>query len=265
MNISSLIKKGIFPFLIIAPLFLNANITNISNDKTWKSLLHLDVNSNPLINSPTFLLSYNDFSTKNELIKTLEAFKEDKINICKYPARYTFLSEYKKLNIEKFNLNRCSQFKKYIDNTGTNNISLVFVSENVTNPSSMMGHVFFKLNGVNSKGNPVHNAVSFYTVIDTFNLLYLAIESTLIGMDGFFVLKPYNKQIYNYVVNEDRNIWEYKLKLSKSEVQLISYHFWELRNVDIKYYFTGYNCATIVNDILKLSSKKIIKKNSIYG
>lgn len=261
MKLSSF-KRGILPLLIlIFPFYINANTVKISNSKTWKDLLHLDKDLKPKINTSSFLLSYDNFSSENELLKTLEAFKKDKVNICKYPARYTFLSKQKNLNIENFDLNRCVQFKKYIDNTGTKDISLVFVSENVTNPSSMMGHIFFKLDGINHKGKPVQNAISFYTVIDTLNLPYLAIESTIIGMDGFFVLKPYNKQIYDYVVKEDRNIWEYKLKLSKEEIKLMSYHFWELKSMDMKYYFTGYNCATVVNDILKLSSKNTFRED----
>ena len=125
----------------------------------------------------------------------------------------------------------------------------------------MMGHIFFKLEGINHKGNSVENAISFFTIIDTLNLPYLAWQSTISGMKGYFVLKPYQKQIAQYTEDKNRNIWEYSLELNDQQLKLLSYHFWELKNVDITYYFTGYNCATIVDDMLGIISKEQTKEN----
>lgn len=255
MKLSYLIKRGILPLLIFFPLHLLSMDLNLYENKVWKGLLHLDTNGQPSINTPTFLLSYDNFSAKNELQLTVDAFKKDKRNICKYPARYYWLSKKSELNLERFDLQRCKEFATYIKNTNPYNISLVFVSEDVSNPTSMMGHVFLKLDGINYQGSNVENAISFFTIIDTLNLPYLALESTLLGMKGYFVLKPYKKQIAQYTQNKERNIWEYSLNLNPEEIRLLTYHFWELKDIDITYYFTGYNCATIVDDMLNIVSQ----------
>jgi len=260
MDLISLTKRGILPLLVLLPLSIFAMDKNLYEDKVWKNLLHLDKNDNPSINTPTFLFSYKDFSSKSELEKTIKAFKKDKRFICKFPARYLWLSKNDALDFN-FDLQRCKEFEYYRKNTNPYNISLVYVSEDVSNPTSMMGHIFFKLDGINYKGDKVENAISFFTIIDTFNLPYLAIESTLLGMNGYFVLKPYHKQIAQYIKNKERNIWEYSLDLNKEQIKLLSYHFWELKDVDITYYFTGYNCATIVDDMLNIVSKSSIKDN----
>ena len=260
MSLIYIIKRGILPLLFLLPLSLFAINKNLYEDKVWKSLLHLDKNNNPSINTPTFLLSYDNFSAKNELNQTIKYFNKNNKNICKYPARYLWLSNKKAIDID-FDLQECKGFNIYRKNTNPYNISLVFVSEDVSNPTSMMGHIFFKLDGINYKGNNVQNAISFFTIIDTFNLPYLALESTVLGMKGYFILKPYRKQIAQYIKNKDRNIWEYSLDLTKKQIQLLSYHFWELKDVDITYYFTGYNCATIVNDMLNIVSNSSNEKD----
>lgn len=261
MRFSYLIKRGILPLLVLLPLSASAIDNNLYEDKVWKALLHLDKNDKPSINTPTFLLSYNNFSPKNELESTIQAFQKDSKNICKYPARYLWLSKNLQLGLEDFDLKSCQEFENYRKNTNPNNISLVFVSEDVSNPTSMMGHIFFKLDGVNHKGNNVENAISFFTIIDTLNLPYLAWQSTISGMKGYFVLKPYQKQIAQYTQDKNRNIWEYSLNPNDDELKLLSYHFWELKNIDITYYFTGYNCATIVDDMLGVISKEKKKED----
>jgi hypothetical protein len=63
---------------------------DLQNTKEWKALLHIR-NGKPQIKSKDFLLSTNNFSLKNELILTINSFKEYS-NICKYPARYYFFT-----------------------------------------------------------------------------------------------------------------------------------------------------------------------------
>ena len=115
--LSYLIKRGILHLLIFIPLSLFGMEKNLYEDKVWKSLLHLDTNDNPSINTPTFLLSYENFSPKNELEKTLEAFQKDSQNICKYPARYLWISQNIDMKIKKFDLKSCIEFEEYRKNT----------------------------------------------------------------------------------------------------------------------------------------------------
>jgi hypothetical protein len=83
-------------------------------------------------------------------------------------------------------------------------------------------------------------------------------------MKGFFSLLPYKEQIDHYLMVEKRNVWEYRLKLSQNAKGLMHYHIWELKDLQMKYFFTGYNCATVIRDILSLSSKNYSKKHYLW-
>lgn len=268
-------KKG-FPFLlIIFPIILFADINQklvtdqaierqIYNSHAWHRLLHLDQSNAPLINSKTFLLSHDKFSSKNEMVKTINSFFEDNQSICKYPARFYWLKNELNLNSDDFPIVDCKSFNKYLEKTNPINLKLVFVSEQVKSPSSMMGHTFFKLEGVSESNQKRENAVSFFTVIDTVNIPYLILKSTIIGMKGFFILSPYKNQKNRYLNEEERNIWEYDLNLTNYQKKLIYYHFWELKDLDITYLFTGFNCATIVDDMLGIADKNYKNDFSLW-
>ena len=261
-------KRLLFSFLVI--FLYTSSFSNsldialekkLYNSHIWKSLLHIR-NDNPKINDSSFLLSYDNFSLKNELLLTIKSFNEGK-NICKYPARYLWLKE--ELPNNNFKDFDCPQFQNYLDQTNLENIELIFTSENIKNPSSMMGHVFFKLQSKKDDNKKIReNSVSFFTIIDSFNIPLLIYKSTIAGMKGYFILSPYKKQISTYINKEERNIWEYKLKLTEKQKKLIYYHFWELKDIDLTYYFTGFNCATMIDDILSLTDKNYINKNSLW-
>ena len=69
----------------------------------------------------------------------------------------------------------------------------------------MMGHVFFKINGI-YQGKSRENAISFFTILNHLNIPLLAYESMIKGMQGYFILSPYQKQIYTYVNEEERTL-----------------------------------------------------------
>ncbi|MBD3843708.1 MAG: DUF4105 domain-containing protein, partial [Campylobacterales bacterium] len=190
MRLSFICKKG-FPFLlIISPIMLFAGINQklvvdqaierqIYNSHVWHRLLHLDRSNAPSITSKTFLLSHDNFSSKNELVQTINSFFEDKQSICRYPARFYWLKNELQLNNADFPATDCKNFNEYLEKTNPINLKLVFVSEQVKSPSSMMGHTFFKLDGISESNEKRENAVSFFTVIDTANIPYLIVKSTI--------------------------------------------------------------------------------------
>jgi len=263
----------LIPFFIYAQqspkLIINQAVSlKLYDSYVWQNLLHMNGNK-PSIKHPTFLLSFPNFSLKNELILTIESFfntkvKNDTHAICKYPARYMWLKEQLHMTDKDFPKVQCKAFQQYLEKTGAESLKLVFVSENTTNPSSMMGHVFFKLSGKDKRNILREHAVSFFTVIDTMNIPSLLVKSTMTGMKGFFLLRPYSEQVNRYLKEENRNIWEYSLNLSEDKQRLIYYHFWELKDVKIKYLFTGFNCATVVHDMLSMTTKTLHKDNHLW-
>jgi len=231
---------------------------NLQKSNIWQGLLHLDKSQKPSINNQKFLYSYPNFSPKKELIQNIQQILENQNQFaCQFPARYLFLATELNLNTE-INISNCKGLELYFKNTDMKDLELVFVSEDVSSPSSMMGHTFFKIIGKNNKTH----GVSFFTEINTFNIPLLVVQSLFTGMKGFFGLSPYRKQLNMYI--ENRNIWEYKLNLSKYYKTLIYYHFWELKDKDIEYLFTGFNCGTIINDMFSITSSTYRNNQNLW-
>lgn len=236
----------------------------------WKSLLHFNNKLN--IIDEKFITSSIDFSLKNELESTINGFFKEKTEYenlnehfqCKFPARFLFIKKELELNDDLFPKIDCQEFRIYTNKAPADKISVVFASENVKNPSSMMGHTFFKFEGVNDKKEIKKHSLSFYTTIETFNIFTLLYENLVSGMKGIFVLRPYIETKNTYIEEEKRNIWEYELNLNEYQKKLISYHLWELKDIDIKYYFTKYNCSTIVFFALSTVNNNIYEDEKIW-
>ena len=63
------------------------------------------------------------------------------------------------------------------------------------------------------------------------------------GYEGSFSVAPYYAQVKRYGDIENRDIWEYRLALSREEVLRLLRHTWELRSASLDYYFLDENCS----------------------
>lgn len=246
-----------------------ANKLEIHKKTEFKALLHYNQNLN--IRDKNFINSDN-FSLKNELDATIHGFYEPKENYqdindhpqCKFPARLLFVTHELNITKEEFSKVSCEELIKYEDKAPADTISLIYASENVKNPASMMGHTFLKYSGQNYKNEKVEHAISFYTMIETFNLITLAYQNVFSGMKGLFALQPYKSVVEQYTDKENRNVWEYKLKLSEYRKKLIYYHIWELKDKEMKYFFSSYNCSTVIYYTLSLANPAIYDDKKLW-
>ena len=233
----------------------------------WQALLHHE-NGKQHLTDTRFLLSHDDFSLKNELVATIEQFfqpnTQDKHAICRFPARFLWIKQQLNLSNRDFPTTQCHDFEAFQRNAPASQIKLIFASENVNSPSSMMGHAFLMISGPNRKGALIEHAVSYYTVIDSMNLLKVFYDSLVTGKQGLFALTPYTKIKIKYAISEKRNLWEYDLNLSEIEKKLIHYHIWELKNIDSKYFFAQYNCATVTYFLIASGKPDILNYSQIW-
>lgn len=262
----------IFPILLYSSeqeILRTANNLKLYEMNEWKALLHFSGALN--IEDSAFVLS-NNFSLKNELNSTVKGFytrQENYQNInnhpqCKFPARLLFITNELNIPDNEFPKINCPDFSAYKMKAPADNISLIYASENVKNPSSMMGHTFLKYSGKNYQKREVEHAITFYTVLDSINLLKLAYQNIFSGMEGLFALQPYKKIVQQYTDKENRNVWEYQLALSEYRRKLIYYHIWELKDIDMKYFFTSYNCSTVIYYTLSLANPKIYDDKKLW-
>ena len=237
----------------------------LANHKKWQSLLHLK-NDRPQITDPKFLLTSGNFSLEAEMNETIKLIHANSSQAaCRFPARYLFLSQYLDLNSNELTLTLdCPEFKKYQDFVPFDEVKLIFASEVLSSASSMMGHTFLNVSGTNSNLNTVSHSISFFTEFDTLNPFKLIYEGIIGGMKGFFIVRPYSVDLAQYSNKEGRNIWSYNLDLTVSDRQLIKYHIWELKNIDIHYLFQNYNCATLTLYILSIADAKLRNEENLY-
>lgn len=161
-------------------------------------------------------------------------------NICKYPAKYSFLDEKLDLNIS---FNHCNDLNNFMKDSMGESASIVFVSSFLSSPSSFFGHVFLKSN---KKDNIFFSQTISYAAEvpeDTgfFKMIYSGVGGDFLGTLN---VTPYFKLLENYNVMEQRNIEEYQLNLTKKEVKRMLLHTYELLLEKDHYKFFENNCAT---------------------
>jgi Domain of unknown function (DUF4105) len=238
----------------IEKIIASATVAQLAEKPTWASLLHVaDGKAN--IQSDDFLLSRPAFSLEQELIATIRfLYSNNALNVCRFPARYLWLRN--EINVPPLPIELCTELTEFKLRAPADEITVVFASENLAQPSSMMGHILLKLSGRNDKNNQVNHAVSFITDAGGINLPKLFFDSMVIGKEGFFTLAPYEEKLGLYLRDEQRSIWEYELKLSATQRELIQAHLIELKQTKLTYFFQKYNCATVVDFILSVGAGK---------
>lgn len=247
-------KETVFQEIESKQLFLKKN---------WHYLLQLS-NNNIQIKDKNFYLSTPFLSAEDEMYATVNKLynSQDVSILCQYPARYLWLNKY--LNFFSDDFNQCSDLKEFLKKAPLEKLSVIFASENLTQPSSMMGHVFLKIEGLNHKQISTEHAISFFTDIRDFNIPKLIIESLVTGKNGYYTLSPYEQNRDYYLFEEQRNIWEYEVSISEEQKKLIHYYLYELKKIQFTYYFQKYNCATLIQNILYLLTDKQKQQTELW-
>jgi len=242
-------------------------LDTLSSSSTWLKLLNyedgiLTQERAPTIHSQRFYLSQDSSSNaKQELISTLKAFKisealED-INQhpqCRFPARFIWLNrqlDLKSLGIKKID---CPEYKLWSKNETLNSISLVFATGYLGNPASYYGHTLLKLNSSSKTEERLLDiSINFGAdVPSNEDPVSYMLKGLVGGYDGSFTHSKYYFHTQNYLENELRNMWEYKLNLSRTDQQFLLAHIWELIEQDYTYYFLNKNCVSRMYALLSI-------------
>lgn len=239
-----------------SPFSTEALRLGLDQSPQWQALLHIS-EGRRWIDNPEFLLSYGEFSYQLELSRTLALLYQDKQAVCRFPARYHWLRQHMP-ELPELSLNHCDDLQTFLRNVPADEVALVFASENLSSPSSMMGHVFLNIGGERESGENVEYSVSYFTDIDTWNIPKVFYESIVTGRPGHFALSPYQDQVLRYLHEEQRNVWRYQLSLSQPQRDIVQYHLFELRDVPLTYYFHAYNCATLVNFVVAHAQPELL-------
>lgn len=245
-----------------------SDLISFSNGKIWTKYLHLNSNNISKIKSDSnFFFAKDGFKNPlSELKNSIDTFRHPEPFLqknlghpeCLFPARLKILKKYFKISPKTVN---CPAYDNWVKATKTKDVQIIFASQFVNNPASVMGHTFIKF-----KNNDSSDYLNLYLgyaaeVPDNTNALKYFYKGLSGGFQGVFNDGPYYQKVYEYNDIEQRDIWEYTLKLTNEQKNYLSDHIWELRNTaKFDYYFFNRNCSYMLLEIL---NTVIIDKNLI--
>ena len=234
----------------------------------WLALLHYEKGKSHIQKDSNFFLSKNGHkSPKDEYIATINAFFNDKKSkiLCEYPARFYFLAQ-QNANLSKLiDTSKCEALNDFLSIVPIDTILLEFAAESEIYPGSSMGHIFLHLQGVIKKdfnksienrafvrkeGDKQDYAMSYFAIMsEFFNPLDYA--KALSGtLKGSYALNPYDNAELDYLENEKRSLYVFKIRANEAQIHLFTLHLWELKNKHINYNFITHNCTNGIENIL---------------
>lgn len=247
--------KSFAPNTIIfaALIFLVSRPAYSSPDSAqWLNLLHIKPRAligpnRSLIDDSAFFIVSDD--PAKELAATIDAFQEGKLR-CKYPARFEVLSR-----TYDFPSQECPELDEWISLLNAKSLTYAFPGSFINRPASMFGHTLLRVDGATDL---LSYAISFAarTSPDENPVAY-SLKGLLGGFNGYFSVRPYYEHVKTYSDRESRDIWEYRLNFSDSEIKLLLYHLWELRDVSFQYFYLDENCSYHLLSLLEVVRPEI--------
>lgn len=231
---------------------------DLANKSVWRVLVLYEKNffsgDESQVDGPDFFLSKEGKTNpQKELEATLASFFSNKqqehvpfIPKCRFVARFHWLQ--KKLNIDESRLpsKTCTKYQKFYDTVKPNAISVIFPSANPKGPSSMFGHTLLRIDRINQTNSSrmLAFSINFAAMIDpNLDAMSYAVAGLGGGFPGQYTILPYYMKLREYAQLENRDIWEYRLKLSQDEIDFILMHAYELIPTYFEYYFFTENCS----------------------
>ncbi len=223
---------------------------DIGHEKKWIALLHYRLQDNGFwrseADSTSFFLNKNGkTSPKDELISNLAAILSNNQAAfsCRFPARYEWLNTRFNLAKNIMPADYCSSFNSWYASFSGKHISINFASSYLENPSSMFGHTFLKIFN-DSPQELLSPTINYAAKTEEKEGNFTFVRKGLFGgFPGVADELPFYRRLRIYSENEGRDIWEYELDLSASEIRQLLLHLWEIKDGVFDYYFLDENCA----------------------
>ena len=225
----------------------NQEITTLAQTEEWHRLLHFKDNESE-IDDPKFFFAEdgktNPASELQATIKRLISDKSDDENstLCYYPSRsYWILEKIPQLN-EKIYHPKCKGLEKELKELGAKYITVILASAHINSPASAFGHTFLRIDN-NPKTPLLSYSVNYAAQTTEENGLIYAYQGIFGGYEGRYTVAPYYEKLKTYSNLEQRDIWEYRLKLNQEEIERMVRHIFEIRHFYADYLFLAENCS----------------------
>ncbi|HAH06359.1 MAG TPA: hypothetical protein DCM05_07495, partial [Elusimicrobia bacterium] len=232
-----------------------ARALSLHERRPWRLLLHFrGADQESEADGPGFFLSpLGRRDPRAELEADLEAFFSPPLTIeeddahqhpqCRFPARYAWLKAELGFDPVRLVEQPCARFKAWRGDPEY--LTLVYADAFLSNPSSMYGHTFLRLNERNRPDDEklLDYTLNFSADTDETNGILFAVNGLTGRYRGKFSTMPYYMKVQEYSNIESRDLWEYRLALSSTALDRLMMHVWELGSTWFDYYFFSENCS----------------------
>ena len=234
-------------------------------DPVWQRLLHykptLTGDMESQVDGTDFFLSgAGKRDPRAELRATLAAFFSNAdlppngfTAQCRFRARYFWLEKKLRFDPARLPAQDCPKFDFFMQGVRPDGITVVFPAEHPDSPSSMFGHTLIRLDraGQSEATRMLDYTINFAAEAGDSGGVGYAIKGLTGNFEGRFRIIPYYMKLREYAQMENRDIWEYRLKLSPEQTRFVAMHAWEMVPTYFDYYFFTENCAYHLLSILE--------------
>lgn len=222
-----------------------------SPSETQKFFLSSDGRTNP---EQELYATIRGLYKNNKTIKSLDGKFEDPV-ACVFPARKLYLE--KKIGHELPKI-ACERYERFIEILQPQSLTYVFSAFYLNNPASAFGHTFLRVNKAPSSKDGERYELSDYGVS------YAAMKVSenpfvysFLGVSGFmpgtFEINPYYYKVREYNDFESRDLWEYDIDFTPSEVKMVLAYIWEMLDVRFNYHYFKENCSYRILSFLEVA------------
>ena len=236
----------------------------------WHKLLHY--RSNHLLPGVTSIVDSALFYTaatgktdpQAELDATLASFFSDTPRFeeptqCRTKARYEWLR--RQLNFDAVRLppQRCEYFEKFSGSIKPDAITLVFAASDLNSPATMYGHTLLRIDakGQNPDEQLLAHSVNYAAAVTAGDPFLYAIQGAMGGFVGEFSIYRYYERVRQYVRINNRDLWEYPVRLESAQLERVIWHLWEMRGIGSDYFFFSENCSYMLLTLLETADENL--------
>ena len=164
---------------------------------------------------------------------------------CRFPARFWWLDRKLHFDARLPRQASCPRFDEWRKTIDASSVTLVFADAFLNNPGSMYGHTFLRLE---RKGEESGESLLDYTINyagnpTTDNGVLYAVEGIFGMFPASYTTMPFYMKVQEYTNIESRDLWEYDLALSSTQVAQLMRHAWEMGSAKFNYWFFSENCS----------------------
>lgn len=244
---------------------------SLAEERYWHLLLHYRRNAwggfTSEVDDPGFFLAPTGKTDPQAELEAALArfFSSELVGRSRQPAQCAFIARYhwlkSKLSFDDNRLppQRCARFEAWLAELNPQSVTFIFPSAFMNNPASMFGHTLLR---IDQQGQTEQTRILAYTInyaaeVTTENDFAYAFMGLTGGFKGYFSTIPYYLKVQEYRDIENRDIWEYRLNLTKAQVHRMLMHAWELGNAYFDYYFFKENCAYHLLSLLEVADPNL--------